>query len=66
MARGRYKFSKSLRRFEEKKENRRYIIPGVLGISIGGRRYVEVPNRPGYVYVRLRQSQNELIQAFNN
>lgn len=41
-------------------------IPGMLGITINGARTVEVANRNSYVYVRLRNSQNELIQAFNN
>lgn len=39
---------------------------GMLGIPIGGERRVEVPNRNSYVYVRLRSSQSEVIQAFNN
>lgn len=41
-------------------------LSGMLGIPLGGKKLVEVPNRPPYVYVRLRNNQNELIQAFNN
>src|SRR5581483_10844304 len=41
-------------------------LSGMLGIPIGGKKLVEVPDRPPYVYVRLRNNQNELIQAFNN
>lgn len=41
-------------------------ISGRLGIPINGRKEVEVPNRSGYVYVRLRGSTSELIQAFND
>jgi hypothetical protein len=40
-------------------------ISGLLGIPINGRKSVEVPNRNGFVYVRLRNNTNELIQAFN-
>ena len=41
-------------------------ISGTLGIAIGGQRTVEVPNRAGFVYVKLRDNQNELIQALND
>ena len=41
-------------------------IYGTLGIPIGGERLVEVPNRPAFVYVKLRDNQNEVVQAFNN
>jgi RecA-family ATPase len=41
-------------------------IVGTLGISLGGQKLVEVPNRKSFVYVKLRDNQNELIQAFNN
>lgn len=41
-------------------------ILGTLGAAIGGERFVEVPNRPPFVYVQLRNNQNELIQAFND
>lgn len=39
---------------------------GSLGIPINGQRTVEVVNRSSYVYVRLRDNQNEVIQAFND
>lgn len=39
--------------------------PGLLGSTFKGRQLVEVPNRPGYVYVRLRSNINEVIQAYN-
>lgn len=41
-------------------------IHGSLGIPLGGQKLVEVPNRASFVYVRLRDTQNEVIQAFNN
>lgn len=40
-------------------------ISGLLGIPINGSLSVEVPNRNSFVYVRLRNNTNELIQAFN-
>lgn len=52
----------------QKKQTEPYNQPisGMLGVTLGGGRVVEVPNRNSYVYVRLRNNQNELIQAFNN
>jgi hypothetical protein len=41
-------------------------IYGSLGIPINGEKTVEVPNRDGFVYVRLRDNQSELIQAVNS
>lgn len=41
-------------------------IYGALGLPIGGVKVVEVANRNSYVYVRLRNNQSEVIQAFNN
>lgn len=41
-------------------------ISGRLGIPLGGQILVEVPGRNSFVYVRLRNNQNEVIQAFNN
>lgn len=53
---------------KQKKQTKREVlqIAGSLGIPIGGSRKVEVPGRNGYVYVRLRDNANEVIQAFNN
>lgn len=41
-------------------------ILGLLGIPLGGQLLVEVPNRNAFVYVRLRNNQSEVIQAYNN
>ena len=51
--------NKSLAKKEE-------IIFGDLGIYLGSRQVVSVPNRPAYVYVRLRSSRSEVVQAFND
>lgn len=54
--------------FEQRKLNEpnKQTISGKLGIPLGGQRLVEVPNRNSFVYVQLRDNQNEVIQAFNN
>lgn len=41
-------------------------IYGTLGIPLNGQKLVDVPERSNYVYVRLRDNQNEVVQAFNN
>lgn len=53
---------------EQKQQTKQEVpqIPGILGIPLGGQRLVEVPDRNAYVYVRLRNNQSEVIQAFNN
>lgn len=51
---------------EQKKTTKIKKIYGILGIPLGGQRIVEVPSREGYVYVRLRDNQSELIQALNS
>lgn len=42
------------------------LIAGSLGIILNGVQTVEVPTRASYVYVQLRSSQAEVIQAFND
>lgn len=41
-------------------------IMGSVGTIINGQRTVEVPNRNSFIYVRLRDNTNEVVQAFNN
>ncbi len=60
---------KLLRNLKQQKKSTEQVklpIYGSLGIPINGQKTVNVPNRQGYVYVRLRDNQNEVIQAFNN
>lgn len=54
----------SLKDLQNSKDEK--IIYGSLGIPLSGAKIVEVANRSGYVYVRLRDNQNEVIQAFND
>lgn len=40
-------------------------IAGLLGIFKDGAKVVKVPNRPGYVYVRVAGNESEIIEAVN-
>jgi predicted GH43/DUF377 family glycosyl hydrolase len=59
------KLKKSLKKYDKSKQNKETLISGELGITLGGRRLVEVPGRQGFVYVRLKGNTSELIQAYN-
>ena len=60
------KLTKALRDQKQQNKQRELEIYGSLGIPLGGQKLIEVPGRNSYVYVRLRDNQNEVIQAFNN
>jgi len=62
---GRKRLQESLTLSNKQKEDRKDYISGILGFLINGQQLVEVPNRIGYVYVRLRDNLSEIIQAFN-
>lgn len=62
---GHRRLSKSLTAFDDTKQNKSREFPGILGNTFKGKSLVEIPNRPGFVYVRLRSNVNEVIQAFN-
>jgi hypothetical protein len=53
---------------KQKQQNKQEVpqITGILGLPLDGSRRVEVSNRNSYVYVRLRNNESEVIQAFNN
>lgn len=59
------KLKKSLKKYDKSKQNKETLISGELGITLDGRRIVEVPGRQGFVYVRLKGNTSELIQAYN-
>jgi hypothetical protein len=63
---GKHKLKKSMRKFDDIKANVIKEFPGELGLTIGGSQIVEIPTRPGFVYVRLRSNLNEVIQAYND
>ena len=58
------KLEDSVRAFDKKQEKHSPQFSGLLGLSIGGVKQVYVPSRSSYVYVRLRENQSEVIQAF--
>lgn len=62
----RRKLFRELSNFDRGLRKERQEIAGMLGVPLGGKLTVEVATRNSYVYVRLRDSQNEVIQAFND
>lgn len=60
------KLTEALKSQKKSTEQKNLQIVGTLGIPLGGQRLVEVANRKSFVYVKLRDNQNEVIQAFNN
>lgn len=63
---GRFRLRKISQQLHRTKPDEPLTIPGELGLRLGGERLVEVPSRPGFVYVRLRNDQSEVVQAFND
>ena len=62
---GRFRLEQAVDAFGNSKASRRNQIPGVLGFVIAGKLTVEVPGRPGFVYVRLLNNLSEVIMAYN-
>lgn len=48
------------------KKNKEVYIPALAGATINGVQTVDVPNRMGYIYVRVRNNLSEIIQAYND
>ena len=63
--RGRKRFERVASSQAERKEDRPLHFSGLLGIVTGGENQVEIPSRNGFVWVRLRNQINEIIQAYN-
>lgn len=63
---GSYRLKRSFSKFDRGVMKDVPQVPGNLGILKGGRYLVEVPNRPGYFYVRLRGDLSELTIARND
>lgn len=59
------KFLQALYAQKKKTEQHNPLIAGSLGITINGEAVVEVADRPSYVYVQVRSSTAEVIEAFN-
>jgi len=60
------RLKESLKKFSKKKEEKVVTIAGELGLPLNGQKLVEVPNRKGFVFVRLRNNTSEVIQAYNS
>lgn len=56
---------KQLRKYDKTKPQVEKEIGGILGLPVS-KKTVEVPGRNGFVYVRLRNNSNEIIQARNS
>lgn len=59
------RLKKYFNQFADKKQPKPQMFSGLLGSPVDSGT-VEVPGRTGYVYVRLRDNQNEIIQAYND
>jgi len=62
---GRKRYERVASSQAERKEDRPLHFSGLLGIVTGGENQVEIPHRNGFVWVRLRNQINEIIQAYN-
>lgn len=64
---GRDRFLASLSRVLGTKEDKTEIITGILGrYNQTGSKEVDVPNRPSFVWVRLRGQDSDQVEAFND
>ncbi len=63
--RGKKRYQKIATKFAQRKESKPVVFSGELGVTTNGENLVEVSGRPGFVWVRLRNQLNELVQAFN-
>lgn len=65
MPKGKDQLKLAMRGYTTRKKTVVVRYTGVLGIITGGNRVVDIPNRSGFVWVRLRTVSNEVIQAYN-
>ena len=66
MTTGKRRLEGALAGYSERKRNVIAQFSGLLGITTGGNQVIEIPGRPGFVWVRLRNVSNEVIQAYND
>lgn len=62
MTLSKFNLQKSMLNFSKSKEDSASVLSGVLGLNL---ETVQVPNRAGFVYVRLRDNLHEVIEAYN-
>lgn len=65
MAGGRKKLKKAMSAVLSGKQDKDILVPALLGAYRSGVETIVVAGRPDFVWVRLRGSQSELVQAFN-
>lgn len=58
--------NQSIQSYNDSLEKSKTTYSGILGLPIDGSRKVNVPNRAGFVYVRLRDNLSEVVQAIND
>lgn len=63
---GRYKLRKAIDVAQIVKQDVQEEIPAVLGVTKSGKKMVEIPERPGYVYAAIRGNLSELVAAYND
>jgi hypothetical protein len=66
MGAGKKKLERALSAFSDSKISKPNLVPGALGGYIDGYQQIQVSYRPDFVYVRLRTTDSETIQAFND
>lgn len=66
MGAGKKKLERALSAFSNSKISKPNLVPGALGGYIDGYQQIQVAYRPDFVYVRLRTTDSETIQAFND
>lgn len=59
------RFLQALNQQRQRTEPKNPLLYGTLGITLNGQTVVEVPDRASFVYVQLRSTSYEVIQAFN-
>jgi hypothetical protein len=62
---GKRNFRRARQQTSARKKDREQLFSALMGLTINGEEVVSVPERDGFVWVRLRNAQNEVIQAFN-
>lgn len=66
MGAGKKKLERALSAFSNSKISKPNLVPGALGGYIDGYQQIQVSYRQDFVYVRLRTTDSETIQAFND
>jgi len=66
MGNGKEEFRRAISKRLSLKQDKQVLIPGLLGALVGNTQRVTVPNRKGFVYVRVHASDSEIVEAFND